>query len=179
MYVIGRGRRAGETYPEASQTAALAALSNRYLIGSTAGVPDPFTVTNPTFHIAAAVNVTRRASGIFMVAVQMPVELAAPDKQVWSAVALFGSTCSGGVANGAWLLDIAALITNTLPTGASPMGEYIAESSAGNLGQSMTVVGVNAVPVPPGASTIIVPGTTVAGTQITPGAFFGVVYELP
>lgn len=181
MYVIGRGRYARETYPEASQGASGAALANRYRIAPIApGIPSPFTVTSPTTHIVAAVNVRRRASGIFMLAFQMPSTLAAPDEQGWVAVALFGATASGGIANGAWLQDTAAPITTSAASGASPLGVYEVQSDTGNLLQTVTLVGSNADPVPQGNSTIIIAGTSLAGTQISPsGSFIAVAYELP
>ena len=180
MHVIGRGRYARATYPVGGQSSALAALTNRYLTSPVApGTPSPFTVTAPTFHIVAAVNVTRRASGIFVVSAQMGATLAAADQQEWAAIALFGSVASGGVPNGQWLLDIGSTITTSVPTDAFPLTGSFIQSGAGNLSQSVILAGANAKPVTPGNSTIIIAGNTSGGTQITPGQFFGVVYELP
>lgn len=182
MYLIGRGRYAREAYPEsASPSGALAALTNRYRIAPIApGIPSAFTVASPTTHVVAAVNVKRRASGIFMVTFQMPSTLAAPDEQGWVAVALFGATASGGIANGDWLQDTAAPITTSAPSGASPFGGYEVQSDTGNLLQTVTLVGTNADPVPQGDSTIVIEGTSLAGTQISPsGSFIAVAYELP
>lgn len=181
MHIIGRGRYAREAYPDTKPNAALVALANRYLVDTSApGTPSPFTVTQPSFHIVAAANVTRRASGLFVVSVQVPrTALAADDTQSWTAVALFGSTASGGVASGDWLLDIASTITTSTPTGASPMSAWTAQSDAGNLTQTVTLVGVNSTPVPTGDSVIAVLSNTDGGSQVSPGVFFGAAYELP
>lgn len=179
--LIGRGRYARETYPAAGATGALVALVNRYRIAAVSpGIPSAFTVTTPTTHIVAAVNVKRRASGIFAVSFQMPATLGAADTQAWAAIALFGATASGGIANGDWLQDTGATITTAGATGASPMGIDEIQSGAGNLHQTVTLVGTNAAPVPQGSSTIIIAGTTVGGSAITPtSSFIAVAYELP
>lgn len=183
MFLIGRGRYAREAYPATggAGSAAVAALTNRYRIAAVApAVPSAFTVASPTTHIVAAVNVRRRASGIFMLSFQMPAALSAPDVQAWSAVALFGATASGGIANGDWLQDTAAPITTSAASGASPMGIDEITSDATTLLQTVTLVGSNAAPVPQGNSTIIIAGTTLAGSTITPaGSFLAVAYELP
>lgn len=180
MHIIGHGRNAREAYPS-PPNAALIALSNRYLIAPTGPAsPSAFTVASPAFHIVAAANVVRRASGIFMLSVEMPSQLAAPDTQVWSATLLFGVTASGGVPNGAWLLDIAApIILTPAPTTASVLAGLDMQAPAGGLIQTVVLTGTNPTPAPQGPSTIVISGTTLGGSMITPGDFFGTVFELP
>lgn len=178
MYIAGR-HRSGETYPS-PPNAALVAAANRYLIDpSPPGSPSAFAVALPGFRVVAAVNVVRRASGIFILSTQMSALLASADTQSWSAVLLGGATCTGGIADGSWLLNIASTITPSAPTSSSLMSLDLFQSSAGNLQQTMSMVGANASPAPVGASTIIIAAATIGGAQITPGQFFGVVYELP
>jgi hypothetical protein len=177
-HLIGRGRYAREAYPETSRAGG---LTNRYLI-SPAGpaTPDVFTTTGGAPHIVAAVNVVRRASGLFVVMVQMPATLASAALQEWAATMLFGATSSGGTVNGDWILGIGAPITFTAPSGSSLMGVYFDQDGAGNLTKTVTMIGINAAPVPSASGTIVVGGATVGSdVQITPGLFLASAYELP
>lgn len=178
MFLIGRGRYARETYPESNK--ATAALVNRYLI-SAAGPPrpDPFSKIPADVYVVAATNVTRRASGIFMLTFQDPVTLAAADTLEWSAIAFSGSTASGGTVSGDWLVRIGSDIAFTAPAAASPMGEYADQRDATTLSATVTMVGVNAAPMLPGKGAIVVFGSAAAGTLITPALLIASVYELP
>jgi hypothetical protein len=180
MLLIGRGRYARETYPVGGQGAALTALANRYLISPSGPVaPDAFTATAPAIHTVAAVNVVRRASGIFVVMVQLPTLLAGADVENFEATAFLGSTASGGTANGQWLVAAGAPVSLTASSGVSPMGVWITSVDSTTLSQTPTLVGVNARPVPQGSSAIVIQGNTLGATQVTPGGFFAVAYELP
>lgn len=180
MHVIGRGKRGRETYPLGGATSALAALTNRYLVSATPDSPDPFTATSPNAIIVAAVNVTRRGSGFFVLATQMLDTLAAADTQEWAAVLLEGATVSGGTVDGQWLIAKgSAIVPTTTPTGAVAFSQWGEQADATTLTTTVTLVGINPTAAPPGDSTIIIAAETLAGTLITPGPFFGSVFELP
>jgi len=179
MHTMGWGRYKRETYPVGGVDAAVVALNNRYQTSGTPGSPDAFTSAVGSPHNVAAVNVVRRASGIFVLSLQMPTTLAGADTETFVATALFGATASGGTANGAWLLGISSPITATSPTGTSPMTLFTGQHGAGNLVDTLVLTGANAVAVPQGASCIIITGGTAGPTALTPGPLVAIAYELP
>ena len=177
MFLIGRGRYTRAAYPQAPG-AAVAALSNRY-VATPLMAPDPFTVTSPTLHNVAAVNVTRRASGVFVVMMTLPVALAAPDEYQFSASLVPGATASGGTVDGAWLVGIGSAIV--LAGGGTPsvMSAFIQQVGAGNLSQTPVLVGLNPTPAPTGKSAILIASTTNGGTAVSLGDIFVSANELP
>ncbi|MGH3303687.1 MAG: hypothetical protein ACRDOK_18810 [Streptosporangiaceae bacterium] len=181
MFLIGRNRYAREGYPESNPgNAAFVALTNRYLTAQPPATPDPFTQGLAGVHALAAVNVTRKASGLFMVAVQFSAVLAAPDTMQFAASASFGGVASGGTASGNWLIATGPALVVTPLTQDSLSGQYDDERDAGNLQAGVTLVGVGAVPIPAGNSAIVILGQTTAGTTlVTPGILIASAYELP
>lgn len=177
-FVIGKGRRATQVYPTRGNGNAVDALSNRYLVDPNSQIPSAFSVTAPTLYIVAAVNVVRRASGIFQVNVQVPMLSSGIDTTQWGAIARAGSVASGGVVYGDWLIDDGAVISVTAPS-----SEYLIGTGGGTVEangvQMITMVGVNPAPLPAGASAIVIAATTVSGSTLTPGVLLASAYELP
>ena len=178
MHIIGRGRYAREGYPVAGSIAALAALTNRYL-ATPLMAPDAFTVTAPTVQNVAAANVTRRASGIFVVMMALPIVLSVADEYQFSATLIPGATASGGTVDQDWRLGIGSAVVLAGGGTPSPMSAYIQQAGAGNLAQTAVLVGLNPTPAPLGSSAILIAGTTIGGAAITPGDIFVSAYELP
>jgi hypothetical protein len=181
MFLIGKGKAARETYPQSGGIAnsALVALLNRYLVGSTTTTPDAFTTASPTAHYVAAVNVVRKASGLFVVMAELPATLAAPDTMAFAAFLFSGATASGGTASGAWLVGTGSPI---VPSAISPdqiMAPWEETCGAGNLTKTPIMVGINPMPAPAGASVIVIAANTIGGTTVTPGSFSAAAFELP
>lgn len=176
MRLTGRGSRGLETYP-GRVSSAVSALTNRYLCSQIA--PAAFTAVIADEYIVAAANVTRRASGIFVINVQVPVVLASAETLQWAAGILGGSTASGGTAAGDWLVAGSA-ISVTSESFASTMGISRIACPAGGLGQTVTLVGLNPTPLPvDGSGVLVVYGATVGSVQTTPGVILASAYELP
>ena len=173
--IIGRGRNARETYPQAN--AALSGFYNRFLIGSGAppGIPDAFTSAAPV--PLAAVNFTRRASGIFQLSAQIPITLAGADASTVFQASSGPGTTTGGVLFEDWLIADGVPLVVPVPTGI--LGFNLFAVAAGNLVRTVTLTGCNSVPVPQGAGTIFISGRTAGPTLLTPDGFLASVYELP
>lgn len=162
-----------ESYPQAN--AAISALSNRFVMG--VGVPEPFTSAVP--FVVAAVNVTRRASGLFQVNVVMSITAASADT---AAFQLSGGpgTSVGGVAADDWLVEEAAnLIVSPLGGAIATWGGWTAALPAGGLTATVSISNVNAVPLPAGPSSIFLTGLSSSPVAITPGGIAASAYELP
>lgn len=171
MHLIGK-HKSPESYPTSNAAAALTALSNRYI--SNGGAPAAF--SSAVLHTVGAVNVTRRASGIFLVTAQVPIVLADDDPSVgWVAAAGPGSAV-GGVASGDWLIDDGTLVAPATTVNFSTNGFIVA---AGSLSLTVTLVGANPTPLAAGISCIAIQAATADPSQITPSAFFATAIELP
>jgi hypothetical protein len=185
-FLVGRAGKARETYPGGGgPNQALVALANRYLISPTSpGTPAPFEGSNASPEPVAYANVTRRASGLFVVGVQVPVTLAGADTLLASAILLSGSS-SGGAANGQWSIETAghAITVPVTPSFASPVSAFEDQRGAGNLAATITLNGANASPLPVGvAGTLVIFGATASGAVVvtpTSGGFFAYAFELP
>ena len=171
-FVIGKGRQASQAYPVRSNGDAVAALSNRYLCPAI--IPDPF--TSLASYFVAAANVTRRASGLFVVQAQVLSQAAGVDTQAWAALLFPGAVASGGVASGDWLVStggVVAVAPTPVPTIIGVDGYELASAIG------ITLTGINAVAAPAGDSVIAIVGNTVAPSLLTMGALTASIFELP
>jgi hypothetical protein len=185
-YLAGRRGHARETYPgNGSPSQALVALANRFLISpGGGGTPAPFTASNASPEPVGYTNVTRKASGLFLVGVQIPVALASADTLLASAIFLSGSS-SGGTVNGQWSIETSGhpITVPGTPAFASDISAFAQQCGTGNLTTTITLVGVNPAPLPPGdAGTIVVFAATASGSVVvnpTSGGFLAFAFELP
>lgn len=172
MFNIGKGRYKTEGYPVRSNGDVLAALSNRYLCPAI--VPDAFNSTVPYY--VAAVNVTRRASGLFMVAAQVLAQTAGVTTQSWGALLFPGAVASGGVVNGDWRVSVGGAVS-VAPTPSPTIIGIDGYELASAIG--ITLTGINAVAAPAGSSVIAIVANTVDPSVLTMSTLTASAFELP
>lgn len=192
-----RHGKSRETYPvNPGLGGAVSAMTNRGISGNAA--PAAFEPTgSPVAPVAVAyANVTRRASGLFVVGIEMGFGLSGADTVDATAVVVNGSSTGGTAAPnanpaGSWFVETASsgpgkIVVPSAPTFASDIAVWVETSPAavaGLLDQTVVLIGVNSAPLPVGdAGTIYMAVITASGaTTITPGngAFTAFYFELP
>lgn len=155
MFLIGRGGRAREAYPETNR--AVIPFQNR-LIAPPSALVAPFTpATAPNTSLIGAGLVTPKASGLFILLAELLVLAASVDTFAFEAVPGTGPglTVSGGSATvGGWTFGttVPPVIGGGPVVNNAPFG--LGEETISNTG-TLIVVGINDTPLPIGVPSVI------------------------